>query len=548
MRILLPQNIFKLLSYVVANPKIHFATLNASIIKNNEEYYTWFAKQPYSPRIFRKYFNNLNCIDFPCCKECGCDLSEYVLWHDKKLCKHCSCVQAQKLKQQHLMEKYGVVNVFQLPEVREKMAATNLKKYGHEHAIEAPMIREKANNTHKQHWGSTFLASKEGRRIVRDAIIAKYGTDNVAKVPEIRQKICNTNLQRYGVERPLCNNEIYQKGVQTKLELHGVTHTWYEEARNKRIQTNRDRYGTDWATQNKTVIEKRRRNNQQQWGVDNVLQREDVKAKSKQTCLTKYGTEYYINSDEFHDHYSQRNTQRSKLEQELYNACLQLNPNIKSNVRGLIANYELDMVFGSLAVEFNGDYWHRAERVGAYYHADKTAACLNIGIRLIHVFEYEWRIKKDIIIDIIRHALGKTANKVYARCCDFCEISESTYRDFLCVNCLGDTQDNATKYFALKSKNNVVMVIGINETQITNICTLLNWCVVGGVSKLIAHIKTMLNVDCITVTNNNAKFLGTSFNKIGTKTNYTPPKIIKDKMVCTLTYNVYECGEDVYEL
>lgn len=96
----------------------------------------------------------------------------------------------------------------------------------------------------------------------------------------------------------------------------------------------------------------------------------------------------------------------SSYEKELLN----LFPVFIPRDRSVLQGFELDLYsrLYKLAVEINGTYWHSAKYKDIYYHQQKTIACANKGIRLIHIFEYEWfddRLKNKNIdyIDYLLH-------------------------------------------------------------------------------------------------------------------------------------------------
>lgn len=71
---------------------------------------------------------------------------------------------------------------------------------------------------------------------------------------------------------------------------------------------------------------------------------------------------------------------------------LEYNGVIQPNNRKIIRPKELDIYIPDLklAIEFNGTYWHAEERQNnIFVHREKSIACHNLGIRLIHVFEFE---------------------------------------------------------------------------------------------------------------------------------------------------------------
>lgn len=60
----------------------------------------------------------------------------------------------------------------------------------------------------------------------------------------------------------------------------------------------------------------------------------------------------------------------------------------------------------SVAVEFNGLYWHHDGRVSRDHHADRTALAAKQGVRLVHVWEDDWRDRRDVVIRGLAARLG----------------------------------------------------------------------------------------------------------------------------------------------
>jgi hypothetical protein len=73
---------------------------------------------------------------------------------------------------------------------------------------------------------------------------------------------------------------------------------------------------------------------------------------------------------------------------------------------------ELDIYIPSLSIafEFDGLYWHSEEgsegRCGRNYHLEKTLECAEQGIRLVHVFEDEWKQRRRITESKILRLIG----------------------------------------------------------------------------------------------------------------------------------------------
>lgn len=89
---------------------------------------------------------------------------------------------------------------------------------------------------------------------------------------------------------------------------------------------------------------------------------------------------------------------------------------LKNNRTILNNEYELDIYLPKLklAFEFNGLYWHNEINKPNNYHLNKTDMCNKSGIQLIHIYEDDWKYKKNIIESMILNKLNKTQNKIYA--------------------------------------------------------------------------------------------------------------------------------------
>lgn len=116
---------------------------------------------------------------------------------------------------------------------------------------------------------------------------------------------------------------------------------------------------------------------------------------------------------------------RSRAEEELYQFCLEIAPEYDwiINNKTIINPYEIDIYCDELkfAIEYCGLYWH-SEGFGEKkpnYHYDKYKRCKDKGITLLTIFETD---DLEKVKEIIRHKIGKSSNKLYARKCIVKEI------------------------------------------------------------------------------------------------------------------------------
>jgi len=70
-----------------------------------------------------------------------------------------------------------------------------------------------------------------------------------------------------------------------------------EEIKNKIKETNRKKYGTDYGFQSEIIKQKIKESCLKKYGVEYSLQNKEVKNKGKETCLKKYGTEFASQSE-----------------------------------------------------------------------------------------------------------------------------------------------------------------------------------------------------------------------------------------------------------
>lgn len=102
---------------------------------------------------------------------------------------------------------------------------------------------------------------------------------------------------------------------------------------------------------------------------------------------------------------------RSKGEKELCNFIKSIySGEVLENNRKIINGKELDIYLPKLklALEYNGEYWHQiAEQREPGYHENKQKACIDKGIKLIEIWENEWKNNKEEIKLLIQEEIKK---------------------------------------------------------------------------------------------------------------------------------------------
>ena len=128
---------------------------------------------------------------------------------------------------------------------------------------------------------------------------------------------------------------------------------------------------------------------------------------------------------------------KSNVEYEVLNFIKsKYNGEIIENDRKILNGKEIDIFIPQkkLGIEINGLLWHSEFYIpNKNYHLDKTKLAESKNIRIIHIFEDEWKLKNDIIKNILTSILNDN-NKIFARKCEVKEISHETSKNFLNKN------------------------------------------------------------------------------------------------------------------
>lgn len=87
------------------------------------------------------------------------------------------------------------------------------------------------------------------------------------------------------------------------------------------------------------------------------------------------------------------------------------NGKIDIHNKDIIYPKEIDIYLPELqlAFEIDGNYRHSSKFKNMYYHINKTNLCKKFGIRLVHIFEYEWQDDKQTVKQYIKNAITNIA-------------------------------------------------------------------------------------------------------------------------------------------
>lgn len=187
----------------------------------------------------------------------------------------------------------------------------------------------------------------------------------------------------------------------------------------------------------------------------------------------------------------------SKAETEVYTFISEYIKAEQSN-KSILKKRELDIYIPSLklAIEFNGLYWHSDKFVEDDYHLQKLKLCEEKGIKLIQIFEDEWRDKKEIVKSRLLNLIKANPNKIYARKCQIKEVTSKESSKFLEENHIqgklgaqvrlglyyGDELVSLMTFGSLRK--NLGQTAKEGHYELLRFCNKLNTTVVGAASRL----------------------------------------------------------------
>lgn len=172
---------------------------------------------------------------------------------------------------------------------------------------------------------------------------------------------------------------------------------------------------------------------------------------------------------------------------------------IRCDTRKIIRPFELDIYLPELnvAFELNGWYWHKDGNSTPL--VTKTELCRRAGIRLIHIMDWEWHTKREIVESAIKHALGLTPTKLNARSMSVLEIGVGVARDFLDANHISGFTRASTHLGLMDTAGNITAVMSLDTPQCGKAdLEIIRWAVSknvsvrGGMPKMLAWVSTHL--------------------------------------------------------
>lgn len=398
--------------------------------------------------------------------------------------------------------------------------------------------KEKCSGTFLHRYGPETAAEIIAKR--KQTCLIKYGATSTLGAKQCREKAKKTCLERYGAENPINSALIQDKIKNSNLRNRGVSSPFSDELVKEKIRkTNISRYGTANPFQSEEIKNKIKQSLISHHGSDSVISFEHIQKKSKQTIRDRIwnhvsnqknnivanfkkedyrGTNivYSWKCNKCGDIFSGRYDDGiipicrkcyvltvSTAHSEINDYLASLGISTILNDRTKISPLELDIFCpdNNIAVEYNGMFWH-SESSGKHrnYHRDKTIKCNAVGIKLIHLFEDEWRDKQRIVKSRLRNIFGKNKHRIFARKCEIREIDNKTTVRFLNKYHVQGAGNYCIRYGAYY-RNRLVAVMTFckpriamgnklqqdGKFELSRFCVINNFTVIGIANKILHH-------------------------------------------------------------
>lgn len=430
---------------------------------------------------------------------------------------------------------------------KARRAATNLERYGSVSPLGLEENRAKGVEAARS---DEAKAKRRRTNLERRGIENNFGDRGViakahaaANSPEGRARAAQTCMERYGVKSPYLIPEVREK-------------CWNEGSRAKRVETSMGKFGTEHPFQSEEVKAKRAAMNLARYGDEQPSRTEEFKQIARDRREEKYGdpsigTETAVKIKEYVDGHPSASVQeiatalgvsysvvwcnskrhgvkirkhQSYLEHIMADYLDSLGAMYIVHDRKTIAPLELDFLAEGpdgrkVAIEVNDVLTHNStyspygDPKPKRYHYEKTTACREKGIPLVHAWEWcmpgseidsgrmgSWEVLKNRIA----HALGMTRNRIGARELKVVEMAPKACAEFFERNNVNGRR-GAKTVFALVGKGvdsptleDIYMAYAVGDAhlggrkdgkakydaEIARGACRLGWEVMGGASKL----------------------------------------------------------------
>ena len=157
---------------------------------------------------------------------------------------------------------------------------TNLLKYGADHPTQSEKIKNKIKQSNLKNYGvECTFQSEVFKEKSKQTCLQQYGFEFASQSPKFKEKVKQTNSKKPKKQKIKKSKPICKLSHEEKQRI----------ALEKRKNTNRERFGYDFASQSPEVKKKAKQTNLKKYGVDSPAKSDIIKNKVRKYFENKYG-------------------------------------------------------------------------------------------------------------------------------------------------------------------------------------------------------------------------------------------------------------------
>lgn len=471
----------------------------------------------------------------------SCDFCDEPAKWDKKRKRYgtCGSEDCKKAKsKQTSLKKYGVEHSSQAKKVQEKKAKTNQIRYGSDNPMRSREVKEKARKTTQERYGVDNPMQNDSIKAKNEAShVQNHGHKRASSLYSVKKKIEETNKANHGGEWNFTTDSFKEQSETAQVDKYGDLFQRTEEYKEKSLQTHKERYGDHYSRTNGFLQKIHERT------IDGLMER----CPNHITPILHKGDQIQFRCAECDQKFTlMRTTFQSRVNMgvEVCGNCNPVDPlssdferevleyvktmysgSIRENDRTMLGGQELDLYFPELdfAIECNGLYWHSEIYKSKKYHNEKRRTAANRSIRLMHIWEDDWRDRKHIVKSLLEGVFSRHPDVYYARKLTLTDwVTTNSERSFLDSNHL-QGYVSSTLCLGLYDGNSLIQVMSFKNRgkgvwEIQRLCTKIGCSVVGGAERLFSLGEKMLKErGCEEVISycDTSYFTGDVYNRLG---------------------------------
>lgn len=255
----------------------------------NDKYDLGLEKKVFLNLVY--IYKQTGCIDDAYCIVCG----KLCNTKGKEFHGTCSKECGMKVSRAKCKEGYKNKTDKEKQRIKDKRKQTNLKKYGVTTNLNSTEVLEKRKEKFNGSI-SPFNLQEIRDKVATNNALKHDGLVNSFQWEETKQKIKETNTTRYGVSNPAQYEPIMNKVKATQEKLYGGMGFKSKVTNAKIKETNLLRYDTEIPQRTEAIKEKTRNTCLKNLGVEAPLKNAEVRKKSMEACMVKYGVAWNCES------------------------------------------------------------------------------------------------------------------------------------------------------------------------------------------------------------------------------------------------------------